>query len=472
MATMQTLPSELLSEIFWHSLHHRIDFHAELHLELQAPDDFMTRTVIRAPLLLGRVCSRWRTVSISTPKLWSYIAIGGHNSNMSENYRKDMEATQVWINRSGTYPLSFHIHHFTLIHQPGMALRQTLHSVGSQSWRWKSLRAFIPIDFMKILRAPLMEGNIANLEDLHCHLEPGFDSKPFALSSAPRLKRLYVHGEPFHIELGDQIHHIELIDIQSIYRKFSLGELLRYLNQFPSLTTLALPIHESFLPHELPTRIEHLNLRFLTLQLHHPIDPGPLFDRLVLPSLTSLMMSMEGLPKSDWPHLVPMLKRSCPPLHSLYLFDIPITEGTLIECLSYTPHLIELDVGFIECSDTILASLTIDNAHGRHSNLCPHLQRFGTISASFSEIAFKNMILSRCLDHASPTTDTIYGKSLKIVNCPSYGLEGILLDPDIRRCIRNGLKLVKSEMGEEWEEVEEDGYSNEEDGDEDEEWEG
>ncbi|KII83264.1 hypothetical protein PLICRDRAFT_119641, partial [Plicaturopsis crispa FD-325 SS-3] len=48
----RALPPELLSQIFIHCL------------EEEEP------SIDRAPLLLGRVCRRWRSISLSTPELW------------------------------------------------------------------------------------------------------------------------------------------------------------------------------------------------------------------------------------------------------------------------------------------------------------------------------------------------------------------------------------------------------------------
>ncbi|KII92014.1 hypothetical protein PLICRDRAFT_104006, partial [Plicaturopsis crispa FD-325 SS-3] len=61
LSLARALPPELLSEIFVHCL----------------PED-TTPNVRRAPLLLGRVCRRWRAISLSTPQLWSSISITLH----------------------------------------------------------------------------------------------------------------------------------------------------------------------------------------------------------------------------------------------------------------------------------------------------------------------------------------------------------------------------------------------------------
>ena len=63
---MDTLrfPPEVLSEIFLNSLEHQLEsaFLPRIH-----PD--------HAPVLLTRICSYWRDVALSDPRLWSRLSL-------------------------------------------------------------------------------------------------------------------------------------------------------------------------------------------------------------------------------------------------------------------------------------------------------------------------------------------------------------------------------------------------------------
>jgi hypothetical protein len=78
-----------------------------------------------APLLLGRVCRRWRDVAYDTPHLWATLHIGHipHPTNalleaefgtqefpIPSRVRCHLHAVLWWLNRSGTCPLSLSIH--------------------------------------------------------------------------------------------------------------------------------------------------------------------------------------------------------------------------------------------------------------------------------------------------------------------------------------------------------------------------
>ncbi|KAJ7252115.1 hypothetical protein B0H12DRAFT_1018260, partial [Mycena haematopus] len=66
-----------------------------------------------APVILGRICSSWRTISLSTPRLWSRLHIvqpesvpdlarGLHEAKVAQRLR----VGNAWLKRSGNCPLS------------------------------------------------------------------------------------------------------------------------------------------------------------------------------------------------------------------------------------------------------------------------------------------------------------------------------------------------------------------------------
>ncbi|KAF7376851.1 hypothetical protein MSAN_00102600 [Mycena sanguinolenta] len=67
-----------------------------------------------APVLLGRVCSSWRAISHTTPRLWSSLHVVEPLQNLAdptsasfeEKVARRLEITQTWLGRSGQCPLS------------------------------------------------------------------------------------------------------------------------------------------------------------------------------------------------------------------------------------------------------------------------------------------------------------------------------------------------------------------------------
>ncbi|KAJ7502540.1 hypothetical protein B0H11DRAFT_1989032 [Mycena galericulata] len=66
------------------------------------------------PVLLGRICSAWRTISLSTPRLWASLHIVEPTAPrgltpsvlLEEKLVQRLETTRTWLGRSGQCPLS------------------------------------------------------------------------------------------------------------------------------------------------------------------------------------------------------------------------------------------------------------------------------------------------------------------------------------------------------------------------------
>ncbi|KAJ6456423.1 hypothetical protein C8R45DRAFT_1082129 [Mycena sanguinolenta] len=64
-----------------------------------------------APVLLGRICSSWRAISLSSPRLWSSLHVVEplpclNTASYDLKAAQRLEVTQTWLGRSGQCPLS------------------------------------------------------------------------------------------------------------------------------------------------------------------------------------------------------------------------------------------------------------------------------------------------------------------------------------------------------------------------------
>ncbi|KAF8138016.1 hypothetical protein K438DRAFT_1880932 [Mycena galopus ATCC 62051] len=64
-----------------------------------------------APVLLGRICSSWRTISLSTPRLWARLhVVEPHHDPTTTSFEQKvaqrLEITKTWLGRAGQCPLS------------------------------------------------------------------------------------------------------------------------------------------------------------------------------------------------------------------------------------------------------------------------------------------------------------------------------------------------------------------------------
>ncbi|KAJ6466405.1 hypothetical protein C8R45DRAFT_877152 [Mycena sanguinolenta] len=85
-----SLPPEITSRIFVECL----------------PDRGASALVGSAPLLLMRVCRRWKDIALSTPQLWSSLCIESCSGDKIMVRRGTFRGLETWFSRAGECPLS------------------------------------------------------------------------------------------------------------------------------------------------------------------------------------------------------------------------------------------------------------------------------------------------------------------------------------------------------------------------------
>ncbi|KAF8900887.1 hypothetical protein CPB84DRAFT_1680202, partial [Gymnopilus junonius] len=97
LSPIRRLPNDVLCEIFYHCLPtHRNSI-------LRADE---------APLLLTRISNRWRSLALSSPRLWAQLYISFFDLQRKKTFEvltQRAEVVKDWLGRSGTCPLSISI---------------------------------------------------------------------------------------------------------------------------------------------------------------------------------------------------------------------------------------------------------------------------------------------------------------------------------------------------------------------------
>jgi hypothetical protein len=135
LSPARKLLPEILQEIFFHCL--PVAHNAVLDIR-------------EAPLLLGRICSHWRHIAYSTPRLWTSIHILAHpisTTNPSSSSREiaRKEAISSWLSRSGILPLSISMYcngitTSSMTGEPiNSEIQPYLDVVVSHAHRWKAI---------------------------------------------------------------------------------------------------------------------------------------------------------------------------------------------------------------------------------------------------------------------------------------------------------------------------------------------
>ncbi|KAJ6594633.1 hypothetical protein B0H19DRAFT_920691, partial [Mycena capillaripes] len=168
-----------------------------------------------APVLLGRICSSWRAISLSTPRLWArlHIAEPTHEvfsgATSTEVYEQKLaqrlETTKIWLSRSGQCPLSISLDSSQEHTGPPSgpdAFPNTclfLHAMIPFASRWQNISLSVSWTVLNTL-SNLTESDVPMLAklDINQRLEsviPNIQWTSFALFRAPRITSFALAGD-------------------------------------------------------------------------------------------------------------------------------------------------------------------------------------------------------------------------------------------------------------------------------------
>ncbi|KAF9443042.1 hypothetical protein P691DRAFT_809556 [Macrolepiota fuliginosa MF-IS2] len=257
LSPARRLLPEILQEIFYHCL-------PTAHNTVMCSQE--------PPLLLGRVCSQWRQVAYSTPRLWTRIHIIATRPT-PVHYQLDAarrEAVTAWLSRSGVLPLSismstnragFSRRAGTLVNDQ---MQPYLDLIAPYTQRWKSIYLNLPnLDWAGFFNE-FNASDLPLLESLHIEgdrrrrdqasLDITSLSRKDGILQAPRLHNLSLASYiPRLLELCLRWDDLTYLDLGS--RSLSLEDVAKALARCPNLEACSIsimtPSHQS--PTGLPT---------------------------------------------------------------------------------------------------------------------------------------------------------------------------------------------------------------------------
>ena len=105
-----------------------------------------------SPLILGKICRRWRKIAWCNPDLWTDLHIGGDQATS----QKHVELAEEWLGRSGSLPLTIHYTSYRQDHPHyrgalWRVCRQMLEVLCKVSDRWRSLSLIVPVSAIEDL---------------------------------------------------------------------------------------------------------------------------------------------------------------------------------------------------------------------------------------------------------------------------------------------------------------------------------
>ncbi|PPQ90854.1 hypothetical protein CVT25_007389 [Psilocybe cyanescens] len=203
-APIRRIPPDILFKIFRHC---------------QPTHRNPTMAASEAPMLLTRVCSRWRSIALASPRLWARIhvsfrkessisgGIPGYPAISSETVSSFLQlrchALKEWLSRSGNCPLSISINYpptYTTSMEPlDKSTILLLKTILLFSSRWRTLELNVPTDVYIELESMLSDSTLLILAQLRVLVRgcyPGtfieVEYPPAVLLKSPSLKRISI----------------------------------------------------------------------------------------------------------------------------------------------------------------------------------------------------------------------------------------------------------------------------------------
>ena len=366
------------------------------------------------PTILGQICSRWRTVAIDLPKLWSTICI--HNPKSFQ-----VHLVNIWLARSANSPLYLKFDYdweddiFDL-----RATSQILTSFIDRLEYWRKIDFLVPLQllgvFLSMVESPkiplLLQSCVFGFQSSRRyrykqHFGPHIDAIWKVLHSSPSLRRVDWAGQGVY-NLPTHAPFHQLTQVETNF-EFSTDDVLAFLTATPLIeelwiSTISLPSKTTPDPGAPPLLLQHLRVLMV---YSRRITTCSLFSSLICPSLQSLRLNHNSLthqPDQNLSELIPFLRRSTCQLHTLKITDQYVSDAVL-ELHLQSPTLRSLTCLWVSIgvvSDKIIHLLMKKSKDGSHQVL-PRLEKLLLDFCETTDGLLATMVSSRWYnDESSP----------------------------------------------------------------------
>ncbi|KAI3615800.1 hypothetical protein WG66_010422 [Moniliophthora roreri] len=414
LSVVRNLPTEVLQSIFNYYL-----------------PPFSVARASEGPLLLGRICKKWRSVALGTPELWTSIHIVvpvaeyPSDRNIAGKCRDLREGVETWLSRTGNLPLRISVY-FNAREQDARLLGEAAKMVEiliPYLKRCSYIRLDLPLQCLQPLNDipgrefQQLETALVKLKDPFSLSEPSNLShgNPVSfLSDSPRLCSLCLRDDRPSRYLRPTVNWSSLKDLSLKLVGSRPVELFNIISQFTNLRAFELIVcyvdRHSGPPSPPPE--QHYTLPHLhDLTVSVPCDfIHEIFNILILPSLQKLHLeNHQCVSFADaFTSIKDLCLRSSNSLHKLTLnltSDSFKPMAPFLELLRTVPSLMELDVAGYEMEnaeyDEFFEALVL-KADGMDSIPCPNLRKLVIPDSTASdEGKLVEFVSSRCEVKAS-----------------------------------------------------------------------
>ena len=353
---IRRIPREILQEIFINCL---------------PADRPAVMSECEAPLLIGRVCSSWRSISQSTPELWTSVHVSIPSTHfiasetssagyvvadcidyaVASNRMAELRtaALQEWLQRSGSLPvdISFsqwqdwtHVPFDLNVPNEPHPIVDTILSV-SRRWRQLIVAAHgssIVCLLTRLHDLPLLETVELRFPNMGESILSEISKSEYNIFRTPSLRRLSLYQSSGDC-LDYPVNWANLTDLSiegDLWDRLSLHQVVYLLSQCPQLVRCSLEI---WTPEGPPVPYPPLTLPNLKcFSIFEGVDVTDLFYCLNLPALREVVYNTPFAPNPHRkPSLLTLLRKSNKSVQKLTTDPKRFIMEHLIECLHFIP---------------------------------------------------------------------------------------------------------------------------------------
>lgn len=362
---------------------------------------------LQPPILFTRVCSAWRRVALSSPRLWCSIFCHVPRQ-MTHVAGVIVDATaETWLLLSRDCPLSF-----TLYGDDSVPL-QNWHDMAKiflrHSSRWKCITLHQPHPSLQLFRVIGKDTSLLETIDITAtrwknHDDEGMNSLATTLQRSPRLHSLsWTSGwldfpSSFLRIPWCQLRHVNLDcrlsleDFIAIFPQLTRAESCALRRVWGDVPQIYLPRHSVSLPY------------MDTFHLSSAGDLELILTNIMLPAVTDLTIDHFNSSRGNslsWsqPAFASLFPPSTCRLRRLALHvRVPISDNDLIQCLRIASStLVELSlIGDMKVTDKVLHALMPTTLDDNCLGLCPKVEDIELLDCLYSsDGCLANMVESR-----------------------------------------------------------------------------
>ncbi|KAF7352126.1 F-box domain-containing protein [Mycena venus] len=309
-----------------------------------------------APLLLCRICKSWRSIALSTPRLWAAIHIVVPDPLRLQRLANWLV---IWFERSGVVPLHISMVFSRTSESSLRDISPILSALTAVARRWRDIELPLPGHLLAGSRLlSLSPDEVPLLEKVNISQYDESTMAGSAFLATESLRSLTIpatldcRGIPVSWRY---LRHLNITQGASWGSRFTCPVALAVLRQCTALQTCEFGLTDIAGENDLiPTEEFSLpQLRHLSITRHDPMHRSHLFGAVTLPNLESLHYEVRNNDQSAQPEL-PRLLPSTPSLQSFTIQAPGLGSESLLEVLSHLPTLKNLAILAEPCKNTDL----------------------------------------------------------------------------------------------------------------------